>query len=42
MSKKIKDENGNVYVKKTPFYKKWWFILVVFLFDYGTLTMGGV
>lgn len=29
MAKKIKDENGNVYVKKTPFYKKWWFILII-------------
>lgn len=29
MSKKIKDENGNVYVQKKPFYKKVWFWLVV-------------
>ena len=41
MSKKIKDENGNVYVKKTPFYKKWWFILLVVLIAYGAVTKGG-
>lgn len=29
MSKKIKDENGNVYVQKKPFYKKVWFWLLV-------------
>ena len=40
MSKKIKDENGNVYVKKTPFYKKWWFILLVVLIAYGAVTKG--
>ena len=41
MSKKIKDENGNVYVKKSPFYKKWWFILLVVLIAYGAVTKGG-
>ena len=41
MSKKIKDDNGNVYVKKTPFYKKWWFILLVVLIAYGAVTKGG-
>lgn len=41
MSKKIKDESGNVYVKKTPFYKKWWFILLVVLIAYGAVTKGG-
>ena len=41
MSKKIKYENGNVYVKKTPFYKKWWFILLVVLIAYGAVTKGG-
>lgn len=41
MSKKIKDENGNIYVKKTPFYKKWWFILLVVLIAYGAVTKGG-
>lgn len=41
MSKKIKDENGNVYVKKTPFYKKWWFILLLVLIAYGAVTKGG-
>lgn len=40
MAKKIKDENGNVYVKKTPFYKKWWFILLVVLIAYGAVTKG--
>lgn len=25
MSKKIKDDNGNVYVQKKPFYKRVWF-----------------
>ena len=40
MSKKIKDENRNVYVKKTPFYEKWWFILLVVLIAYGTVTKG--
>ncbi|EHJ56030.1 hypothetical protein HMPREF9318_01009 [Streptococcus urinalis FB127-CNA-2] len=29
MAKKIKDENGNVYVQKKPFYKRIWFILLV-------------
>lgn len=40
MTKKVKDENGNVYVKKTPFYKKWWFILLVVLIAYGAVTKG--
>ena len=40
MTKKIKDENGNVYVKKTPFYKKWWFIVLVVLIAYGAVTKG--
>lgn len=29
MAKKIKDENGNVYVQKKPFYKRVWFWLLV-------------
>lgn len=29
MSKKIKDEDGNVYIKKKPFYKRIWFWLLV-------------
>lgn len=37
MAKKIKDENGNVYVKKTPFYKKWWFILIIVLIAFGAI-----
>ncbi|MBZ2120191.1 DUF4352 domain-containing protein [Streptococcus infantis] len=40
MAKKIKDENGNVYVKKTPFYKKWWFILIIVLIAYGAIKGG--
>ena len=40
MAKKIKDENGNVYVKKTPFYKKWWFILIVVLIAFGVIKGG--
>ena len=41
MSKKIKDENGNVYVKKTPFYEKWWLRWLGVLIAYGTVTKGG-
>lgn len=37
MAKKIKDENGNVYVQKKPFYKKWWFILLVALVVIGAI-----
>ena len=29
MAKKIRDENGNVYIQKKPFYQRWWFILLV-------------
>lgn len=28
MAKKIKDADGNTYIQKKPFYKKWWFILI--------------
>lgn len=36
MAKKIKDENGNVYVQKKPFYKRVWFwILIVILVFIG-------
>ena len=31
MAKQIKDENGNVYVQKKRFYKRWWFWLLVVL-----------
>ncbi|MFS7206660.1 hypothetical protein AB6831_04035 [Carnobacterium divergens] len=31
MGKQIKDEHGNVYVKKKPFYKKWWVWIIVAL-----------
>lgn len=37
MAKKIKDENGNVYVQKKPFYKKWWFIAIVIIGVFGNL-----
>lgn len=37
MAKKIKDEKGNVYVQKKPFYKKWWFILLVVLVVIGAI-----
>lgn len=36
MAKKIKDENGNVYIQKKPFYKRVWFwILIVILVFIG-------
>ncbi|QGG97924.1 DUF4352 domain-containing protein [Streptococcus dysgalactiae subsp. dysgalactiae] len=42
MAKKIKDENGNVYVQKKPFYKRIWFILLVSLIVIGALgNLGG-
>ncbi|MCI3027733.1 DUF4352 domain-containing protein [Desemzia sp. C1] len=31
MSKKITDDQGNVYVQKKPFYKKWWVWLLLAL-----------
>lgn len=37
MAKKIKDENGNTYVQKKPFYKRWWFIAIVVIFVLGIL-----
>lgn len=41
MAKKIKDENGNVYVKKKPFYKRVWFwILIVILIFIGFGSAG--
>lgn len=42
MAKKIKDENGNVYVKKKPFYKKIWFwVLVVIVVIGASGALGG-
>lgn len=44
MAKKIKDENGNVYVQKKPFYKRFWFwlLVVVMLFiGFGVAGNGG-
>ncbi|HFI0037340.1 TPA: hypothetical protein ACGOTT_002335 [Streptococcus suis] len=37
MAKKIRDEHGNVYVQKKPFYKRIWFIVLVGLFVLGGL-----
>ncbi|HFR3836756.1 TPA: hypothetical protein ACHWCB_000081 [Streptococcus suis] len=37
MAKKIRDEHGNVYVQKKPFYKRVWFIVLVGLFVLGGL-----
>ena len=28
MSKKITDQDGNVYIQKKPFYKRVWFIVL--------------
>lgn len=36
MSKKIKDENGNVYVQKKPFYKRVWFWIL------AIIVVGGI
>lgn len=42
MAKKIKDKNGNVYVQKKPFYKRFWFWLVVVIIVLGIGgAMGG-
>lgn len=43
MSKKIKDENGNVYVKKKPFYKRIWFwiLAIIVIFAIGGAIGGG-
>ncbi|HEM4483238.1 TPA: DUF4352 domain-containing protein [Streptococcus suis] len=43
MAKKIRDEHGNVYVQKKPFYKRIWFIVLVGLFVIGGLqsVLGG-
>lgn len=42
MSKKIKDDNGNVYVQKKPFYKRVWFWIVVIIILGGIGSqMGG-
>ena len=43
MSKKLYDENGNVVegVKvKKPFYKRWWFIVLVAMFIIGAIGGG--
>lgn len=38
MAKQIKDENGNTYVQKKPFYKRVWFIILVVIV---ALVIGG-
>lgn len=42
MAKKIVDENGNTYVQKKPFYKRFWFIvLALIVIVVTTSKMGG-
>ncbi|HEL2149872.1 TPA: DUF4352 domain-containing protein [Streptococcus suis] len=43
MANKIRDEHGNVYVQKKPFYKRIWFIVLVGLFVISGLqsVLGG-
>lgn len=43
MAKKIKDENGNTYVQKKPFYKRVWFwiVAVIAIFIIGGALGGG-
>ncbi|WP_057802723.1 DUF5067 domain-containing protein [Pediococcus stilesii] len=43
MSKKIKDENGNVYVQKKPFYKRVWFwiLAIIVVIGVGGAIGGG-
>lgn len=43
MAKKIRDEHGNVYVQKKPFYKRIWFIVLAGLIVLGALgnALGG-
>lgn len=42
MAKSIKDENGNVYKIKKPFYKKVWFwLLVLIIVGGGVASSGG-
>ena len=36
MAKKIRDEQGNVYVQKKPFYKKLWFLVLAGFLVFGT------
>ncbi|MCH3989686.1 MAG: DUF3862 domain-containing protein [Lactobacillus sp.] len=40
MSKKIKDWQGNTYVKKKPFYKKVWFWLLILIVIIVAAAMG--
>ncbi len=40
MTKKIKGEDGKVYIQKKPFYKKWWFWLLAVIVV-GSFAGGG-
>lgn len=42
MSKKITDKDGNTYVQKKPFYKRFWFwiLAIIVIFILGT-ALGG-
>lgn len=35
MARKIKDENGRTYVQKKPFYKRFWFWVLVLIVIFG-------
>lgn len=37
MARKIRDEDGRVYVQKKPFYQRWWFIALVVLAIAGAI-----
>lgn len=41
MAKKIKDADGNTYVQKKPFYKKWWFIVLAVIVLIGAFSGAG-
>lgn len=43
MAKKIKDENGNTYVQKKPFYKRVWFwvLAIILIIVIGSAIGGG-
>ncbi|RSU07597.1 DUF4352 domain-containing protein [Vagococcus elongatus] len=37
MAKKIKTEDGKVYKEHKPFYKRWWFIVIVIILAFGLI-----
>ena len=43
MSKKIMDKDGNTYVQKKPFYKRFWFwiLAIIVVFGIGSALGGG-